>query len=77
MSSILNFRRRVEDLENAPGSRKALLHGIRDGRDVCHLPIELLQQAGKYHQAGPQRHSPLHVKPAAIGKQNHQAQLRK
>ena len=72
----LHFDRRVEHFKHAPRGGEALLHGIGDGRNVRDLPGELLEQAGEHHQAAAQRNFSLHIQPAAVGEQNHQAQLR-
>ena len=72
----LHFHRRVHHLEHAPRRRQTLLHRVRDGRDVRHLSGELLEQSREHHQPAAQRNFPLHIQPAAVREQNHQAQLR-
>ena len=67
----------VQDLEDSPRSRKALLDGVGNRSQVRDLPVELLQQAGKDNQAAPERDAPSHIKPTAVGKQDDKAQLGK
>ena len=58
---------RVQHLKHTPGRRETLLNGIGDGRNVGDLSGELLEQAGKHHQAAAQGNLLMHVQPAAIG----------
>ena len=53
-----------------------MLHGIGDGGKVGDLSGELLKQSGEDDQARAEGDLTLDIQPAAVGEENHEAELR-